>query len=141
MDQVGAVKNYDGHQTGTLAKFQWIDRRCKLIQKQCGIYFPEPKNPGDGSSVFKPTEYFLYRTVSYIAIDPKGTHSLMADIFFEEFVRPYPELAEKYDACLFAGIAFDLCSGADIQDVADAASVEFDTVWLFRDWLDRKSVV
>ena len=73
----------------------------------------------------------MYRTVSYIAIDPKGTHSFMADIFFEE----YPEIAEKYDACLFAGIAFDLCSGADIQDVADAASVEFDTVWLFRDWL------
>ena len=55
----------------------------------------------------------------------------MADIFFEE----YPNIAEKYDACLFAGIAFDLCSGADIQDVADAASVEFDTVWLFREWL------
>ena len=111
-----------------------------MIQKQSGIYFPEPKNPGDGSSVFKPTEYFLYRTVSYIAIDPKGTHSLMADIFFEE----YPEIAEKYDACLFAGIAFDLCSGADIQDVADAASVACDScdpqrvyevVWLFRDWL------
>ena len=73
----------------------------------------------------------MYRSVSYIAIDPKGTHSFMADIFFEE----YPEIAEKYDAFLFAGIAFDLCSGADIQDVADAASVEFDTVWLFRDWL------
>ena len=73
----------------------------------------------------------MYRSVSYIAIDPKGTHSLMADDFFGE----YPAIAEKYDACLFAGIAFDLCSGADIQDVADAASVEFDTVWLFRDWL------
>ena len=55
----------------------------------------------------------------------------MADIFFEE----YPEIAEKYDACLFAGIAFDLCSGADFRDVADAASVEPDTVWLFREWL------
>lgn len=73
----------------------------------------------------------MYRTVSYIAIDPKGTHSLMADDFFDE----YPTIAEKYDACLFAGIAFDLCSGADFRDVADAASVEPDTVWLFREWL------
>ena len=30
MDEVGAVKNYDGHQAWTLAKFRWIDRRCKL---------------------------------------------------------------------------------------------------------------
>ena len=64
----------------------------------------------------------------------------MANIFFEE----YPNIAEKYDACLFAGIAFDLCSGADLQDVADAASDACDSfdphlvleaVWLFREWL------